>query len=308
MPWSGGIYSRTNGVYVGTNVWETDKNGGVKIRSDRHDVHDQDLADGINACLTKNGTNAPSANLPMGGYKHTSVANATSRDQYAVAGQIQDSALVWGGSAGGTANALTVSLSPAPVVLATGMMVAFKATATNTGAATLDLNGLGAKSIKKIDAQYSTVESIKAGDIAERQIVICMYDASITSWVLLTVAQTGWSTWTPTFGALGSMTFTSVTTHYAKYRRTGDTVFYSVAATGTTGGSADTRITFTLPIVASNTANLMASCWVTDGGVHIGGFLEPDTTSVMTVRRYDGANWGLGGTRRINVSGFYEVA
>ncbi|MFF2322060.1 hypothetical protein ACFVTJ_13485 [Agrobacterium sp. NPDC058088] len=46
--------------------------------------------------------------------------------------------------AGGTANAITATLSPAPSALTTGMSIRLVVTVTNTDAATLDVNGLGA--------------------------------------------------------------------------------------------------------------------------------------------------------------------
>ncbi len=58
MAWSGGTFSRTNGVNSGTDVWEQDKLEPVNILASRHDTHDQDLATGINACVNKDGSNA----------------------------------------------------------------------------------------------------------------------------------------------------------------------------------------------------------------------------------------------------------
>jgi len=76
MSWSGGTFTRTNGTYTGATIWTSDASASVKIRADRHDVHDYDLATAINACLTKDGTNTATGNLPMGGYHHTNVGAA----------------------------------------------------------------------------------------------------------------------------------------------------------------------------------------------------------------------------------------
>lgn len=71
MPWSGGVFTRTNGTYNGPTVWATDAANNVKIMSGRHDTHDQDLASGINACVAKDGSNTiTSLNL-------TATVNAT---------------------------------------------------------------------------------------------------------------------------------------------------------------------------------------------------------------------------------------
>lgn len=77
MPWSGSTFSRTNGVNSGADTWEQDRDEPVNILASRHDDHDQDLADGINACLKKDGGNTATADIPMGGFKLTSLGAAT---------------------------------------------------------------------------------------------------------------------------------------------------------------------------------------------------------------------------------------
>jgi hypothetical protein len=68
MAWNGsGAFSRTNGTHTGSTVWTQDKDAGTKIVSNRHDTHDQDLADGINACIAKNGENAMTAAFDLNG-------------------------------------------------------------------------------------------------------------------------------------------------------------------------------------------------------------------------------------------------
>ena len=60
MPWSGsGTFTRTDGTRTGDEVWQDAAAAPVKIRADHHDTHDQDMADGIEACIAKNGENSP---------------------------------------------------------------------------------------------------------------------------------------------------------------------------------------------------------------------------------------------------------
>jgi hypothetical protein len=82
MPWAGGIFSRTNGVHTGATTWAQDQAAATNMLSTLHDTHDQDLAAGINFCLAKDGSNNPTANLPMNSFKHTGVAAATGSGQY----------------------------------------------------------------------------------------------------------------------------------------------------------------------------------------------------------------------------------
>lgn len=87
MAWSGGIYTRTNGTYSGALVWSSDAAAAVKIRADRHDTHDEDLADGINNCLTKDGQNSPTANISWGTFKITNLGDGTAATDSATYGQ-----------------------------------------------------------------------------------------------------------------------------------------------------------------------------------------------------------------------------
>jgi len=64
MAWQGdGTFTRDNGVNSGTETWQDDAAAATKIVADRHDVHDQDLATGIAACLTKNMETKPAADF-----------------------------------------------------------------------------------------------------------------------------------------------------------------------------------------------------------------------------------------------------
>jgi hypothetical protein len=82
-------------------------------------------------------------------------------------------------AAGGSSNAYTASITPAPTSLITGMTVRLSFSTANTGAATLNLNSLGAQSIRKRDRQ-----ALEAGDIAQYVIHELVWDG--TYWLLQT--------------------------------------------------------------------------------------------------------------------------
>jgi hypothetical protein len=63
----------------------------------------------------------------------------------------------------GATDAYAVTVAPAPAAYVTGMTVVFKANTANTGAATLNVNSLGAKTIKKFADQDLGDNNIKAG-------------------------------------------------------------------------------------------------------------------------------------------------
>ncbi len=64
MAWNGsGVFSRTNGTNTGATTWADDAAAAVKITTARHDTHDEDLATGLNACLTQNNESKPTADF-----------------------------------------------------------------------------------------------------------------------------------------------------------------------------------------------------------------------------------------------------
>lgn len=103
---------------------------------------------------------------------------------YANHKDIQSSAMV-AGTAGGTANALTLTLAPAPTAYATFQRFIFKASSANTGAATLNVNSLGAPALKRL--VDGTLRTLIAGDIAAGRIYEAIYDG--TQFVMLGVAK-----------------------------------------------------------------------------------------------------------------------
>lgn len=144
MGWSGGTYRKGN---YASNGWTGDASLGIGIEASRHDDQDTDFETGINTCLTKDGQNTATTNLPMGGFKHLNIANATARNHYAAAGQVQDSAFIWCGTSAGSANAQTLSPTPVITAYAAGQVFRFIAGFTPTAAPTLAVSGLAAKNI-----------------------------------------------------------------------------------------------------------------------------------------------------------------
>jgi hypothetical protein len=65
----------------------------------------------------------------------------------------------------GSANTYAVILNPAPASYAEGMAIAVKINVDNTGASTINVNGLGAKAIKKPNGSNVAAGNLKAGSI-----------------------------------------------------------------------------------------------------------------------------------------------
>lgn len=84
----------------------------------------------------------------------------------------------WCGAAGGTTNARTLSGSPAFTALVDGMLVSFRSGANNSGAMTLDVDGLGVKSLLQVDGSALVSGMVKNGGH-----YLAQYNG--TAWILL---------------------------------------------------------------------------------------------------------------------------
>jgi hypothetical protein len=124
-----------------------------------------DIATAVTNSIACNGETTITANLPMSGYIHTGVGNAALRNQYPAVGQVQDSTFTWGGTAGGTADALTIALSPPITAYAAGQAFDFivGASPNATTTPTLAVNGLAAKTIVRYDGSTCAAGDLPAG-------------------------------------------------------------------------------------------------------------------------------------------------
>lgn len=79
----------------------------------------------------------------------------------------------WAGSAGGTANALTLTPSPALGGYAAGVGLEFVSASANTGAATVNVSGLGVRNIRRQDGS-----ALSPGDIPANALISMRFDGA----------------------------------------------------------------------------------------------------------------------------------
>jgi len=129
---------------------------------------------GLSFTLTKDGQQISTANQPMGAFRHTGVGATNASGQYGRVDEIQDGSFLYGGTAGGTADALTISTVPSFSAYTTGMTLFFKSSASpNTGAATLQVNGIaGPKAIQ------NNGSALAAGMIEASKFYSVIYDGT----------------------------------------------------------------------------------------------------------------------------------
>lgn len=175
MPFNG------SGAFLRVYNWVTDKNNTINITASRVDTEDTGFATGLSNCICKDGQTTITANLPMSGFSHTGVGLATLANQYAVVSQVQSQAYSWI-AAGGTADAITATYSPALTGLTDGLVLKFRATAANaTTTPTFSPNSLTAHTITKRGGSALVAGDIAAA-LAEYELV---YNLANTRWELM---------------------------------------------------------------------------------------------------------------------------
>lgn len=172
---SSGTYTRTNGKYTGSTVWQQAANNGDKIIASDHDAEMNDLATELTDSVSRSGKGSLLADLNLGGFKITNLANGINRDNVLNIGQYQDATVTWAGvSTMPTTNNYEVSLTPAIASYVEGMMIRFRVNTTNTGASTLQVNGLGAKPIRRTDGTVA----LTSGQLSANAIVVVQYSTT----------------------------------------------------------------------------------------------------------------------------------
>lgn len=162
--------------YNGTGTFNINTAGqpvvsGTTITSTAFNLLTADLATGLTTALTKDGQTTPTANIPMGTFKLTGLGAGTAATDAAQYGQLQAGATTLATVTG--TDTLVGTLTPSLTAYAAGNLFSFVAANTNTGAATININSLGAKSITK-----QGLTALAAGDIVSGQISLIEYDGT----------------------------------------------------------------------------------------------------------------------------------
>lgn len=292
MPFNGsGTFSRSTGVYLGATAWQQTRDVSRNIRADDHDTHDQDIATGLSNALCKDGQQTPTANLPMGGFRHINAGSGVARTDYLRLDQEQDRSTCHGGTSGGSANAQTITLTPAITAYVTGQIFTFVAGFTNTAAApTLNVNGVGAKTI--VSAGLTTIH---IGAIQSGGVYAVLYDG--TRLILLNPYEGVFSS-SPTPSGNGGA-INTITTNRSHYYVKGSQVKYCYSFTFTVG-TLSNSIRVPLPIAAISSAETICGAYVDTGaGIRAGFSQAVGGGGSLDVYSYDAANFTVGASRAV---------
>ncbi len=219
---------------------------GTVINSTQVDDNNAAIATALTQSIAVDGQTTITANLPMSNFKHTGVAAGVALTEYADVKSVQNATYIDCGTAGGTANALTLSPSPAITAYVAGQVFRFKAGASpSSSTATVAVSGLTATAIQIDGAALSATVVIEAGkhysvkydgtvfqatreSLAVKAYVDAILPAGTVAYYAADAPPTGW------FERDGS----------AISRTTYATLF---AVIGTTFGVGDGSTTFNLP-------------------------------------------------------------
>ena len=206
-----------------------------------------DLATGLSTTLTKDGQTTATANIPLGGFRITGLGAGLNSTDAAQVGQIQSGTTSYVTVTG--VDTIVATLLPALTAYAAGNSFSFIAAGANTGAVTINIDGLGAKDVTR-DGSTALV----ANDITSGKIVTVVYDGTrfqlinANSYQLIRVTGTGYSpnialtdaatiAWDTTTGQVATFTFVSTNRTVGAPTGLVSGAFYALAVIQNTGSN-----------------------------------------------------------------------
>lgn len=144
---------------------------GTTISSTTHNNTMSDVATALSTTICKDGQTTPTANIPMGGFRLTGLGDATALQDAITAKQVQNCTPSLLATVAGT-NTITASATPTPAAYASGQKFILVPANTNTGATTINISSLGAKSI------FCAGRACIGGELKQGQPVEIEYDGT----------------------------------------------------------------------------------------------------------------------------------
>ncbi len=160
---------------------------GTKITSDWANETLEDVAAGLSQSISRDGQTIPTSNLPMSGFRHVQVGDPTDRNQYATLGVVQDGRAQQVNLSGGSGNSLQGSMAYGTLTTySPGQLIWFRAIAENTGPVTVNIDGVGARTL------LNRMElPLQEGDLVTDDFYYALFDDTVGagSFVLLTATS-----------------------------------------------------------------------------------------------------------------------
>ncbi len=278
MSFSAGVFSiNSSGQPVVT---------GTVISSTVFNALTADLATGLSTCILKDGTQTITANVPMSGFKFTGLAAGSANGNSLRFEQLAGLALGLTAVAG--TNTITATASPS-AAYAVGQSFFFIPANANTGATTININGLGAKDIFANGAACYGGELV-AGIPAEVYYDGTQFNVVNPARIRIGVSQnTASGTEVDFTGLPAGLSRITIMLSIVSTNGTANPIIQigsgSYAATNYFGGSAAVGNASPTVVINNNTGFLVAGTW---SAAAIG-------TGVLVLTRYSGNSWMFAG-------------
>ena len=169
--------------------WVTDKANGFKITASRMDGEFDGIATGLSNCITKDGQTTLTANIPFSTYKLTGLGSGTARTDAINVGQVQDNQFLYLGTTSGSADAYTLTPSPAITAYTATQQFTAKISATNlTTTPYLQVSAIANPTttavIKKLSATKTEI-AVEASDLLINGIYDFKRNSANDAWIVL---------------------------------------------------------------------------------------------------------------------------
>jgi hypothetical protein len=244
-------------------------------------------------------------NVDLNGFRITDVGVPTTLTEWTRRDQELANSIRYGATSSGAGNTYTMQTvaSVSAITYTAGQIFMFIADKTNTGNATLNVNGTGAKSIMKANGS----DNVGPGQIQIGQLVRVWYDG--TNFRVI-APEAGWVSWTPTISSPTGTVISATSIIRAVYKLGDDYADIDLSFTVTTATTDTNELDASLPAAIAPFAIVQASgCQVQRGAATvIGGFVRVDNTPKVGFFGYDAGLFGLGTLRGGAWTGRIELA
>ena len=178
-----------SGVFNRIYNWVNDKANGYKITASRMDGEFDGIATGLSNCITKDGQTTLTANIPFSTYKLTGLGSGTARTDAINVGQVQDNQFLYLGTTSGSADAYTLTPSPAITAYTATQQFTAKISATNlTTTPYLQVSSIASPAttavIKKLSATKTEI-AVEASDLLINGIYDFKRNSANDAWIVL---------------------------------------------------------------------------------------------------------------------------
>jgi len=193
-----GVYTNPHSNFV----------AGTVISSTEVDANNSDIATALTQSIAVDGQTTVTANIPMSANKFTGLAVGSASGDSLSLGQAQAEAFAWCGTAGGTADALTLSPSPAITAYAAGQRFVWMAgSSDNTTATTVAISGLSTIALQDNGA------ALVAGNIEANMMFMGVLDTTSTMQIMQVQVSGNDPLVLTSLTVSGTSALTGVTTH-----------------------------------------------------------------------------------------------